>query len=156
MLHRLAFLLEPRQHTPKHFEYDQIKIKIFGLKRQGYEASEKRKAKNYKLPLSRRSKNKRCRFLWKISHKIFPLFDRFSTFDKNVNLSKANQEAENFFLAFPLLNTSIFYDGSKNSEHIKTFREARLKSHPPKFRSLTFLNKEKVNSQSGKVFKLLP
>jgi len=43
MLHRLALLLEPCQHTPKHFEYDQIKTKIFGLKDKGYEAIEKRK-----------------------------------------------------------------------------------------------------------------
>ncbi len=41
MLHRLAFLLEPCQHAPKHFEYDQIKIKIFGLKDEGYIAIEK-------------------------------------------------------------------------------------------------------------------
>jgi len=35
----------------KHFEYDQIKTKIFGLKRQGHEAIEKRKRhKNHKLP----------------------------------------------------------------------------------------------------------
>ncbi len=35
--------LKPRQRTPKHFEYDQIKIKIFGLKDEGYKAIEKRK-----------------------------------------------------------------------------------------------------------------
>jgi hypothetical protein len=38
----------------------------------------------------------------KFSHKIFPLFNRFSTFDKNVNLSKANPEAEKIlFLSSP-------------------------------------------------------
>jgi hypothetical protein len=52
--------------------------------------------------------NSKIPFLVKFSHKISPLFNRFSIFDKNVNLSKANPEAENFFLVFPSLNTSIF------------------------------------------------
>ncbi len=37
--------LEPCQHTPKHFEYDQIKIKIFGLKDEATEPFEKKGAK---------------------------------------------------------------------------------------------------------------
>jgi len=77
--------------------------------------------------------------LVKFSHKIFPLFNRISIFDKNVNLSKANPEAERPFLDLPLAKyLDFFYDVSKNSEHINTFRGARLKSHPSKFQSLTF------------------
>jgi hypothetical protein len=61
------------------------------------------------------------------THFFSPLFNRFSTFDKNVNLLKANPEAKNFLLAFPSLNTSIFFSTDLNSEQIKTFREAQLK-----------------------------
>ncbi len=62
-------------------------------------------------------------FLVKVLTQTFPSFfsNRLSTFDKNVNLSKINPETEEFFLVFPSLNTSIFYDVSQNSEHIKTF-----------------------------------
>ncbi len=81
-------------------------------------------------------------FLVKLSHKIFPLFNRFSTLDKNVNLSKTNPEAKKFFLVSPSLNTSIFYDVSKNSEHINTFRGARLKKSPSQIPKLNFLKKE--------------
>jgi len=44
MLHRLALLLEPCQHTPKHFEYDQIKTKIFGLKDKAMKPLKKKEA----------------------------------------------------------------------------------------------------------------
>jgi hypothetical protein len=43
MLHRLAFLLEPRQHTPKTLEYDQIKI--IGLKDVATKPVKREKAK---------------------------------------------------------------------------------------------------------------
>jgi hypothetical protein len=43
MLHRLAFLLEPSQRTPKHFEYDQIKI--IGLKDVAIKPLKREKAK---------------------------------------------------------------------------------------------------------------
>jgi hypothetical protein len=43
MLHRLAFLLEPRQHTPKTFEYDQIKI--IGLKGVAQKPAKREKAR---------------------------------------------------------------------------------------------------------------
>jgi len=52
---------------------------------------------------------------------------------------KQTRKQKSHFLAFPLAKyLDFFYDVSKNSEHIKTFWEARLKSHPPKFQSLTF------------------
>ena len=47
--------------------------------------------------------------LVKFSHKFSPLFNRFSTFDKNVNLSKANPEAENPFLDLPLAKYLDFF-----------------------------------------------
>ena len=55
MLPRLVFLLENLAKTlqKKRFEYDQIKNLIFGLNRCGRKATEKRKARNHKLPLSR-------------------------------------------------------------------------------------------------------
>jgi len=68
----------------------------------------------------------------KFSHKLCPLFNRFSTFDKNVNLSKANPEAKFFFLAFPSLKYLDFYDVSKNSEHIKTFSRGLTQKSTPK------------------------
>jgi len=112
MLPRLVFLLENlAKNTPKQkrFEYDQIKIWFSVTKRCGHEATEKRKAKkNHKLPSSRHFLKSKMPLLVNFSLKFSPLFNRFSTFDKNVNLSKANPEAENSFLAFPSLNTSIF------------------------------------------------
>ncbi len=101
--------------------------------------------------LARHSLKLKMSFLVKLSHKIFPLFNRFSTFDKNVNLSKANPEAENFFLAFPSLKYLDFYDVSKNSEHINTFEGLRLRRVTlPKSRSLTFQNKRKLTPKMEK------
>ena len=89
--------------------------------------------------------------LVKFSHKFSPLFNRFSIFDKNVNLSKNKPgSTENFFLVSPSLKYLDFYDVPKNSEHINTFRGARLKSHPSKFRSLTFQNKRKPTPKTKK------
>ncbi len=107
---------------------------------------EKRKAKNHKLPLSRHFLKFKTSLFVKFSHKLSPLFNRFSTFDKNVNLSKSKPGSKKFLSCLPLAKYLDFYDASKNSELIKTFREARLKSHPPKFKSLTFLNKKKRKS----------
>ncbi len=98
MLPRPAFLLEPCQHTPKTFEYDQIKT--IGSKDVATKPV-KRERQNHKLPLSRHFLKPKMSFLVKLSHKIFPLFNRFSTFVKNVNLSKANPEAKFFFLPSP-------------------------------------------------------
>ena len=90
-------------------------------------------------------------FLVKLSHKFFPLFNRFSTFHKKVNLSKANPEAENPFLDLPLAKyLDFFYDVSKNSEHINTFRGVRLKKSPFQIPKLNFLEQKKANPQNGK------
>ncbi len=77
----LCFCLEPRQHAPKHFEYDQIKIKIFGLKDEATKPLKRERAKKpHKLPLFRCSLKFKMSFLVKLSHKILPLFNRFSNF----------------------------------------------------------------------------
>ena len=118
-----------------------IKLRFdFRLKKVWPKSHWKEKGKNHKLPLSRHFLKFKMSCLVKFSHKIFPLFNRFSTFDKNVNLSKANPEAENFFLVFPSLNTSIFTTYLKIASTLRPFE--RLDS--------------KVNSQNGKVFKLFP
>ncbi len=135
MLPRLVFLLRT---SPTHSKnvLNMIKLRFdFRSKKVWPRSHWKENGKNHKLPLSRHFLKFKMSLLVKLSHKIFPLFNRFSTFEKNVNLPKANPEAENFFLVFPSLNTSVSYDVSKNSEHIKTFREAWLKSQLPKWKS---------------------
>ena len=95
--------------------------------------------------------------LVKFSHKFSPLFNRFSTFDKNVNLPKANPEAENPFLDLPLAKyLDFFYDVSKNSEHINTFRGARLKKSPFQIPKLNFLEQKESQRPKWKSFKLFP
>jgi hypothetical protein len=142
MLPRLVFPLQNlAKNTPKQNVLNMIKSKFDFRFKKGVAVK----------PLKReRQETINCHYpdiSWKfkislpvkISHKFSPLFNRFSTFDKNVNLSKANPEAENPFLDLPLAKyLDFFYDVSKNSEHINTFRGARLKSHPSKFQSLTF------------------
>ena len=66
----------------KHFEYDQIKTKIFGLKDEGYEAIETRKGMNHKLPSFRCSLKIQRYLSCEIFTQRFPLFStdfRFST-----------------------------------------------------------------------------
>jgi len=84
--------------------------------------------------------------LVKLSHKLSPLFNRFSTFDKNVNLSKTNPEAEKFFLAFPSLNTSIFTTYLKIARTLRPFRKAWLKKSIPKMKKFSnfFHNGEQI------------
>ncbi len=108
---------------------------IFGLKRCGHEATEKRTAKIINCHYPDISWNSRCLFLWKFSHKTFPLFNRLSTFDKNVNLSKINPETEKFFLVLPSLNTSIFTTYLKIASTLRPFRKAWLKSQFSKWKS---------------------
>ncbi len=140
MLHRLVFLFKNLANAlQKHFEYDQIKTKIFGLKDEAIKPLKREKAKTINCHHSDVLwKIQRYLFLWNFHTKISPLFNRFSIFDKNVNLSKANPEAEkNSFLVFPSLNTSIFTTYPKIASTLTPFEGPRLKSHPPKFRSLT-------------------
>ncbi len=91
-------------------------------------------------------------FLVKFSHKTFPLFNRFSTFDRNVKSLESKPGSRKFLSCLPLAKYLDFYDVSKNSEHINTFREARLKSHPPKFRSLTFQKQKESQRPKRKSF----
>ena len=106
----------------------------------------KEKGKNHKLPLSRHFLKFKMSPLVKLSHKLSPLFNRFSTFDKNVNLSKTNPEAEKFFLAFPSLNTSIFTTYLKIARTLRPFRKAWLKKSIPKMEkfSNSFHNGEQI------------
>ncbi len=99
--------------------------------------------------------NSKIPFLVKLSHQIFPLFNRFSIFDKNVNLSKANPEAENFFFVFPSLKYLDFYDVSKNSEHINTFRGARLRKSPSQIPKFNFLEQKENQRPKWKSFQTL-
>ena len=70
---------------------------------------------------------------------------------------KTNSEAQRiFFSCFPLAKYLDFYDVPKNSEHINTFRGARLKKSPSQIPKFNFLEQKKVNAQNGKVFKLFP
>ncbi len=123
MLPRPAFLLRT---SPTHSKnvLNMIKLRFdFRFKRRGHEATEKRKAKrtiNCHYPDI--SWNSRCLLLWNFHTNFSPLFNRFSTFDKNVNLSKANPEAKNFFLTFPSLNTLIFFFSSTNLKIASTLR----------------------------------
>ncbi len=138
----------------KHFEYDQIKLKkIFGW---GQEAFGKKKKKkewqiNHKLPSSRRSlKIQRYLFLWKLSHRKFPLFfflsTDFQTFDKNVNPSKQTRKQRKSLSRLPLAKYLEFFDVPKNSEHINTFREAWLRKSPLQIPKFNFLEQKRVNA----------
>ncbi len=110
MLHRLVLLFKPCQHTPKRFENDQINIWFSVQKGAAVKPLKReRQKKNINCRYPDISWNSRCFFLWNFHTNFPPLFNRFSIFDKNVNLSKTNPEAENFLLAFPSLNTSIFF-----------------------------------------------
>ncbi len=152
MLHRLALLLEPCQNTPKHFEHDQIKIKIFGLEDEATKPLKRERAKTINCHHPHVLWKFKMSFLVKLSHKIFPLFNRFSTFDKNVNLSKTNPEAKKFLSCFPLAKYLDFYDVSKNSEHINTFRGVRLKKSPFQIQKLNFLKQKESQRLKRKSF----
>ncbi len=99
--------------------------------------------------------NSRCLLLWSSHTNFPPLFNRFSTFDKNVNLSKTNPEAENFFLVSPSLKYLDFYDVPKNSEHINTFRGARLKKSPFQIPKFNFLEQKESQRPKRKSFQTL-
>ena len=109
----LRFFLKKKKNLAnalqKRCEYDQIKTKIFGLKDKATRPLKREKGKNHKLPSFRCSLKFKDTFSCEIFTRKFPLFSTdIQTFDKNVNLSKANPEAENFFLAFPLAKIPRF------------------------------------------------
>jgi hypothetical protein len=111
----------------------------FRFKNKATKPLKREKGKNHKLPSFRCSlKIQRYLLLWNFHTKIPPLFSQFSIFDKNVNLSKANPEAENFFLVFPSLKYLDFTTYPKIASTSTPFEGPDSKSHPPKFQSLTF------------------
>ena len=128
---------------------------IFGSKRCGRKATEKRKAKTINCHYPDISWNSRCLPLWS-SHTNFPLFSTDFQLSTRMLIfrKKTNPEAEKTSSCLPLAKYLDFYDVSKNSEHIKTFREAWLKSQFPKWKSLqTFsirVNKSFTQEVTGK------
>jgi hypothetical protein len=91
-----------------------LNSRFLGLKDEATKAfekkkKEKRKGKNHKLPSFRCSLKIQRYLSCVIFTQRFLLFSTdFSIFDRNVNLSKINPEAENFFLAFPLAKIPRF------------------------------------------------
>jgi hypothetical protein len=135
-LPRLVFL---SRTSPTHSKnvLNLIKLRFdFRLKKVWPWSHRKEKGRNHKLPLSRHFLKFKMSCLVKVfTQNLPPLFNRFSTFDKNVNLSKANPEAEKFFLVFLSLNTSIFMTHLKIASTLRPFRKAWLKSKLPKWKS---------------------
>ena len=80
------------------------------------------------------------------SRKILPLFNRISIFDKNVNLSKNKPGSRNILSRLPLAKYLDFYDVSKNSEHINTFRGAPTQKSPFQIQKFNFLEQKKANA----------
>ena len=95
--------------------------------------------KNHKLPSFRRPLKKIQRYLllWNFHTEDFPSFQPiFKLSTRMLIFRNKPGSKENSFLPSPSLKYLDFYDVSKNSEHIKTFREAWLKSQFPKWKSL--------------------
>ena len=134
---------EPCQRTPKTF-LNMIKLNswFFGLKDEATKAFGKRNGKKQTINCHHSDVlwNPKTPFLVKFSHRKFPLFSTdIQTFDKNVNLSKqTRKQRKSLLLVFPSLNTSNFTTYLKIASTLTPFWGARLKSHPSKFRSLTF------------------
>ena len=118
--------LKPCQRTPQHFEYDQIQIKIFGW---GHAAFEKRKtAKTINCHHSDvlwKKNFQRYLLLWNFHTEDFPSFQPiFKLSTRMLIFRNKPGSKENSFLPSPSLKYLDFYDVSKNSEHINTFRGA--------------------------------
>jgi hypothetical protein len=98
---------------------------IFGLKRCGHKATEKRKAKNHKLPLSRHFLKSKMSSLVKTFTRNFPLFSTDSQLSTRMLIFRKQTRKQRIFFSLspclPLAKYLDFYDVSKNSEHIKTF-----------------------------------
>ena len=149
MLQRLAFTFRTSPTHSKNI-LNMIKLKL----RSSVEATQ---------PLKReRAKTINCHrsdiLLWNFHTKISSLSNRFSTFDKNVNLSRINPEAENFFLAFPLAKIPRFFTTYlKIANTLTPFEGPRPRKSPSQIPKFNFLKQtKKVNTQNGKVFKLYP
>jgi hypothetical protein len=129
MLQRLAFTFRTLPTHSKHFEYDQIELKIFGLKDEATKPLEREMAKTINCHHSDVLWNSKIPFPVKFSHRKFPLFSTdIQTFDKNVNLSKQTRKQRKvFFLVFPSLNTSNFTTYPKIASTLTPFWGARLK-----------------------------
>ena len=100
MLHRLVFLrLNLANSLQKHFEYDQIKIKIFGW---GHKAIKKSKGKNHKLPSSRRSLKLKDTFSCETYTQRFPLFSTDSRLSTRMLIfRKQTRKQKTSFLSSP-------------------------------------------------------
>ena len=105
----LCFTLKkPCQRTPKIFWIWSNQNQDFRFKRWRLRSHWK-KGMNHKLPSFRCSLKIQRYLSCVIFTQRFLLFSTdFSIFDRNVNLSKINPEAENFFLAFPLAKIPRF------------------------------------------------
>jgi len=157
MLHRLAFTFRTSLTHSKNV-LNMIKL-IFDFRFQKGVAVK---------PLKReRQENINCHYpdiSWKFkislpakfTHKLPPLFNRFSTFNKNVNLSKAKPGSIEILSCFPLAKYLDFYDVSKNSEHINIFRRGPTQKSPFQIQKFNFLEQKESQRPTWKSFKLFP
>ena len=139
----------------KYFEYDQIKTKIFGSKRQGYKAIEKEKKARKTINCHHSDvlwKFKRYLFLWNF-HTKFSLFStdfQFST--RMLIFRKQTRKQKISFSPSPSLKYLDFYDVSKNSEHINTFRGALTHKSPSQIPKFNFLEQKESQRPKRKSF----
>jgi len=92
-------------------------------------------------------------FSCEISTQWFPLFSTDSQFSTRMLIfRKQTRKQKISFLPSPSLKYLDFYDVSKNSEHINTFRGARLTSHPPKIPKFNFLEQKESQCPKRKSF----
>ena len=100
--------------------------------------------------------NSKRALLVKFSHKDFPSFQPTFNFRQRMLIFRNKPGSRRKILScLPLAKYLDFYDVSKNSEHINTFRGARLKSHPLKFRSFNFLRTKESQRPKRKSFQAL-
>jgi hypothetical protein len=154
MLHRLVFLrLKPCQRTPKTFWIWSNQNQDFRFKRWRLRSHWKKKGMNHKLPSFRCSLKIQRHHSCEIFTQRFPLFStdfRFST--RMLIFRKQTRKQRISFSPSPSLKYLDFYDVSKNSEHINTFRRGPTQKSPSRIPKFNFL----VNTQNGKVSKLSP
>lgn len=96
--------------------------------------------------------NSKIPFLVKFSHKRSPLFSTDFQFSTRMLIFRKQTRKQKIFLAFPSLKYLDFYDVSKNSEHINTFRGARLTKSPSQIPKFNFLEQKESQRPKRKSF----
>jgi hypothetical protein len=153
MLHRLVFLLKNLANALQNIlNMIKLKTKIFGLKDEATKPLKREKAETINCHYPDVLWNSKIPSFCEIFTQDFPSFQPIFYFSTRMLIFRKQTRKQKFLSCLPLAKYLDFYDVSKNSEHINTFRGAPTQKSPSQTPKFNFLEQKESQRPEWKSF----